>query len=94
MPQPGQFGNAARTTIYLPGLNNIDASASKSFRIKERLNLQFRGEIFNVVNHVNLGAPGLSLLTPNTFGVINSSQQGSDTSGDQRVIQLGLKLTF
>ena len=94
MPQQGQFGNAARTSIYLPGLENVDASASKSFRIKERVNLQFRGEVFNIANHVNLGAPGLSLLTPNTFGVINSSAQGSDTSGDQRIIQLGLKLTF
>jgi hypothetical protein len=94
LPQPGQFGNASRTPIYLPGLNNIDASAVKNFRIGERFNVQFRGEIFNVVNHVNLGAPGLSLLTPNTFGVITSSNQGSDTSGNQRIIQFGLKLLF
>jgi hypothetical protein len=94
MPAMGTWGNATRNPIHLPGLNNIDLAANKNFRFSERTNLQFRAEMFNFVNHVNLGAPGLSLLAPNTFGVITSSSQGPGATGDQRIIQLGLKLQF
>ena len=94
LPTAGTFGNAARTVIYLPGIENIDASLTKSFHVKERAHLQIRADVFNVVNHVNLGAPGLSLTTPNTFGVITTSIQGSDTSGSQRIIQFGAKFVF
>jgi len=90
----GSFGTSAREAIYLPGFENIDASLSKNFRIKERATFQFRADVFNVLNHVNLGVPGLSLTTPNTFGVITTSIQGSDTTGSQRIIQLGAKFTF
>ena len=49
----------------------------KNFRIRERNNFQFRAEFFNFFNHVNLGAPGLSIQAPNTFGVITTSVQGA-----------------
>jgi hypothetical protein len=90
----GSWGNATRNPLHLPGLNNIDLAANKYFRFSERANVQFRAEMFNFVNHVNLGAPGISILTPNTFGVITSSSQGPGATGDQRIIQLGLKLQF
>ena len=94
-PQPGRFGTAARLPIYLPGLNQVDASANKNFRLWERHTVQFRAEFFNFFNHVNLGAPGLSLLSPNTFGVITSTTQGAaGMPGDARVVQFGLKYTF
>ncbi|HYM12091.1 MAG TPA: TonB-dependent receptor, partial [Bryobacterales bacterium] len=60
----GQFGNAAREEIHLPGMNNVDFSAVKNFRIREKNNFQFRAEFFNFFNHVNLGAPGLSIQAP------------------------------
>jgi hypothetical protein len=90
----GNWGNATRNPLHLPGLNNIDFAANKYFRFSERANVQFRAEMFNFVNHVNLGAPGTSILTPNTFGVITSGNQGPGATGDQRIIQLGLKFQF
>ncbi len=90
----GQWGNNSRMPIHMPGMNNIDASATKNFRFKESANLQFRAEFFNFFNHVNLGAPGTDLHAPNTFGRITSASQGAGVSTDGRVIQFGLKLMF
>ena len=90
----GQWGNNARIPIHLPGMNNVDASATKNFRFRERANVQFRAEFFNFFNHVNLGAPGTSLQAPNTFGRITSASQGAGVATDGRVIQLGLKAQF
>lgn len=91
---PGQWGNNSRMPIHLPGLNNVDASATKNFRFGERANVQFRTEFFNFFNHVNLGAPGTDLHAPNTFGRITSASQGAGVATDGRVIQLGLKMQF
>jgi hypothetical protein len=90
----GQWGNNSRMPIHLPGMNNVDASASKNFRFREAANVQFRAEFFNFFNHVNLGTPGLDLHTPNTFGVITSSSQTAGIPNDKRIIQFGLKLQF
>ena len=58
------------------------------------MNLQFRAEFFNLFNHAQFNAPGLSstpgadLASPSTFGIITS------TVGNPRVIQFALKLNF
>ena len=91
----GQFGNAARHPIYLPGLDNVDFSAAKDFRITEGHAVQFRAEFFNFFNVVNLGAPGLAVTTPATFGVITTAAQGAaGVPNEARVIQFGLKYRF
>ncbi|MGH9902454.1 MAG: hypothetical protein ACRD68_11665, partial [Pyrinomonadaceae bacterium] len=53
LPAPGTFGNLERGEIRAPGIKNIDFSAAKNWRMKERFNLQFRAEMFNVFNHAN-----------------------------------------
>lgn len=94
MPPLGRFGNAPRHPIHLPGLNNVDFSAAKKFRVAERHTLQFRAEFFNFFNHVNLGAPGLNLQAPDTFGKITTASQGPGHESGQRVIQLALRYEF
>ncbi|HZQ55236.1 MAG TPA: carboxypeptidase regulatory-like domain-containing protein [Bryobacteraceae bacterium] len=90
------YGNLGRVLpdVRNPGIVQIDLSVIKNWRIKERGNLQFRAESFNVVNHVNLGlvsgsfSPGPNgLNTSGTFGTITSARM-------PRNIQLGMKLTF
>jgi hypothetical protein len=54
------LGNAGRNTITGPKLVNLDFSATKNFpihRISEAFNVQFRAEIFNILNHSNFVAP-------------------------------------
>jgi hypothetical protein len=70
-----------------PGQTSIDFSVFKDFRFTERFNMQFRTEMFNLLNQANFGNPGNSMDNAN-FGQINS------TSVNARLIQMALKLTF
>ncbi|HEU4712067.1 MAG TPA: TonB-dependent receptor [Pyrinomonadaceae bacterium] len=85
-PAPGTFGNAGRNILDGPGFQNVNASLMKNTNLTERLNLQFRAEIFNLFNHPNFNLPDNFLGSP-TFGRISSAR-------DPRHIQFGLKLLF
>jgi hypothetical protein len=53
-------GNAGRNILIGPGLTNLDFSVFKNNyvrRISEAFNVQFRAEIFNIMNHANFGPP-------------------------------------
>ena len=95
LPVPGRFGNSARNQIHLPGLNQVDTSATKNFRFAERHQVQFRAEFFNFFNHVNLGSPGLNIRDVANFGRVTSTVQGAaGMPGDARVVQFGAKYSF
>jgi len=83
---PGTFGNSARNILRGPGFANVDFGLVKNARLTRRHLLQFRTEIFNLFNRVNLGNPVNSVSAPN-FGQIISA-------GSPRVIQLALKYSF
>jgi len=87
LQSPGQFGNAGRNILRGPHTNVFDLSLLKDFRITEAVNLQFRWEIFNLTNTKLLSVPN------NNF---SSSAAGSITSlsGDPRVMQFALRLSF
>ena len=87
LPQPGRFGTAPRHPIHLPGLNQVDAGATKNFRFWESHQLQFRAEFFNAFNHPVFNDPNLAAGTPQ-FGTIRSTRVGG------REIQLALKVLF
>jgi hypothetical protein len=88
-PAPGTFGNLGRNTIIGPGLFNTDFSAQKNFKPTERLNLQFRAEIFNLFDQAHLYAPAFNVFSGSAGGIGRLIA----TPGG-RLIQLGLKLTF
>jgi len=75
-----------------PGLATWDFSVLKDTRIRERLNLQFRSEIFNLLNRANFNQPNAVVFTPSgvspTAGVITS------TSTTSRQVQFGLKMLW
>jgi hypothetical protein len=80
------FGNEGRNVVQGPGYVNWDFSAFKNIRLTESKELQFRGELFNVLNHTNFRLPVSDIESP-TFGQIQS-----DVS--PRVIQVALKFLF
>jgi hypothetical protein len=86
-PAQFAFGNAGRSIMRGPGLQNVDVSFIRTFRFTERFSLQVRGETFNIANRANFQDPGIALGSAN-FGVINSTRR------DARSVQLGLKLAF
>jgi hypothetical protein len=82
----GTFGNAGRNILSGPGLQTVDVSLVKNTHATERLNVQFRAEFFNVVNHTNFNLPD-NFLGDTTFGQITSAQ-------NPRRVQLALKFLF
>jgi len=103
LPAPGTVGNLGKNTVTAPGYLSTDFSLSKDTRIFERLNTQFRAEIFNIFNHANFGIPALNAFTavggltgsPTGFPG-NAANAGQITSivGTSRQIQLALKFLF
>jgi len=81
-----QFGNEGRNAVLGPDYVNWDFSAFKSIRLTEAKELQFRGELFNILNHTNFRLPVSDIESP-TFGQIQQ-----DVS--QRKIQVALKFLF
>ena len=80
-PPVGVLGNAARTTLFGPGRWNADMSLAKKFN-----RFQFRAEVFNVFNRVNLQRPNGN-MAQGTFG--RSTQAFA-----AREIQFALKFIF
>lgn len=53
----GAYGSSPRLGFRGPGLNNADISVIKDTKVTERINMQFRAEFFNILNHVNWAGP-------------------------------------
>jgi hypothetical protein len=88
----GFYGNVGRNTLRGPGLATWDFSTMKDTKLSERLDLQFRAEIFNLLNRANFNVPNEVVFTPSgispTAGVITS------TTTSSRQVQFGLKLLW
>jgi hypothetical protein len=80
--------SARRGSILGPSAWRWDASLFKNTAISERVNVQFRAEAANVLNHTNLDRIGtFFVFDPIHFGQVVSAR-------DPRIIQLGLKVLF
>ena len=80
------WGNSGLGLIDAPGQHNLNVALMKDFHFSERRFVQFRWEMFNAPNHVNLGLPGTTMGQPLT---------GRITSADAaRQMQFGLKVIF
>jgi len=96
----GFFGNVGRDTYIGPGLAIWDFSVLKDTHIFESLNLQFRAEIFNLLNRANFNTPNLItnvlLPAPNATVPVQSPAAGAITSTSTwaRQVQFGLKFLW
>jgi hypothetical protein len=87
-------GNLGRNTFEGPGIFNTDQSVFKNFKMSERINLQFRFEVFNAFNHANFKLPSSS--TGANFANRITSGNFGQSAGEisPRLIQLALKVLF
>ncbi len=85
-------GNLGRDTLIGPGLGEWDLGLLKTTHLHERLAIQFRAELFNLLNRANFNAPNAITFTPTgvspTAGVITS------TTTSSRQTQLAVKLLW
>lgn len=89
LPSQYTYGNFGRNVLRGPGVSNIDFSLFKNFRIRERANIQFRSEFFNLFNTPTFANPNATFQNKN-FGSISSTAFGHDN----REIQFALKFLF
>jgi len=61
------FGNAPRNSVLSPGYADVDMSVQKDVPLAGGRHLQFRWEVFNLLNRVNFDVPNRIAFTPN-FG--------------------------
>ena len=94
----GFYGNLGRDTFTGPGLATWDFSVMKDTSIREGLRLQFRAEIFNLLNRANFNTPNLIVFTPPTdkhpTGLSGTAGAITSTSTTARQVQFGLKLLW
>jgi hypothetical protein len=82
----GENGNLSRNAFRGPATETVDLSLIKDTRLRDRLNLQFRVEVFNLLNRVNLYNP---------IGDMSSPAFGKSTQAfPARQMQFGVKLVF
>jgi hypothetical protein len=101
-PATCHFGDLGRNAVTGPGFLNTDFSAVKNTKLTERINLQFRAEMFDLFNHADFGNPNLTIPTPtatnpnpsSSFGRITSTRFPTGDFGSSRQIQFALKLQF
>jgi hypothetical protein len=97
-------GSSGRDQFTGPGLYDLDASVSRSFRLprlREGTFFTVRADFFNVLNHANLGNPD-SLLGDANFGLSTYGRQGTASgfpavaplNETARQIQILLRLVF
>jgi len=101
IPSTIRQGSEGRNNISGFGLTQIDLSLSRNFPITQRVDLQFRTDAFNVLNHPNFTNPlgfvefgstylqSISMLNHGLGGLAPLFQEGGPRS-----LQLSLKLTF
>ncbi|MGH9354617.1 MAG: TonB-dependent receptor domain-containing protein, partial [Terriglobia bacterium] len=93
-------GNAGRNVLIGPGTSNLDFSIFKNNpvrRISESFNVQFRAEIFNILNRANFAVP----VTPDNTDIFNSAGAPTGVAGlltstttAAREIQFAIKLLW
>jgi hypothetical protein len=82
----GQFGTEGRNVNVGPAYADWDFGAFKNFKVTESKQLQFRAELFNVLNRTNFRLPDCDISSP-TFNNILSAQA-------PRQVQFALKFMF
>ncbi len=87
LPPYGTLGNVPRNSVYGPGLWDLDFSLIKDTKLTEKLNMQFRAEFFNIMNHPSFGNPSPA------EGVFTGSIQGTPPTTPSSYVVTGVDTT-
>jgi hypothetical protein len=87
VPALETYGSLGRNSLRTDSFHNLDLSLTRQFPIKEKVNLEFRTDAFNLTNSVVFGQPQSTLGNSN-FGIITG------VNNTQREVQFSMKLLF
>jgi hypothetical protein len=108
VPGDNAPGNAGRNSLQGPGFSDVDFILRKMTRFGERYNLEFRAEMFNLLNHPNFNLPDRVFIpnpgcSPDPDPITGIAARCGNTNPNfgqitsarsPRVIQFGVKLSF
>ena len=94
LPAAGAFGNAPRNLLRAPGTWQIDLSLQKGLLTTERFKLALRGDVFNLFNRAQYGAPSAVFNTASFGQITTQINAGATGTATQRVSQLSMRATF
>ncbi len=92
-PNVARFGTCGIGVLRAPGLINVDMGVFRRIQINERVNVQVRGEAFNVSNTPHFAAPNADISSSN-FGLIGATQNTGREGNDQRFFRIGVRIGF
>ena len=81
-----RFGSSGRNILRNPGTFNTDLMVNRTFIVKERVNLDFRAEFYNLPNTSHFGSVNADVTSGNFMQVLSSS--------GERQVRFGLRLGF
>ena len=99
-PADGTVGNTPRNFLFSPGLAQWDLTLAKNTKINERLNVELRWEVYNVLNRANFSRFSLDNgINDSGFGSLTETPDVAAgnpviAQGGPRNMNLGLKITF
>jgi hypothetical protein len=95
-PAPGELGNLGRDIFRMPVFRNLDFSVFKNQNLRgERLKMQFRAEMFNILNNTNLTGQTFTNTFTGTGALVPSfGTPTAPTYNQSRQIQFGLRFLF
>ena len=94
VPAVGTVGNAARTLLRQPGVNNWDVMAGKNIRIGERVRLQLRCELYNAFNHTQFSSFDTSARFDAQGNQVNANLGAFTAASPARLVQLAVRMAF
>ncbi len=94
MPARGTIGNAARTLIRGPGVNNWDVAVFKNIPLYERLRLQFRWEMYNAFNHTQFTGLDTGARFDAAGQQVNTRFGQFTSASNPRLMQFALRFSF
>jgi hypothetical protein len=89
-----RYGNTGRNILRGPGLVNLDASLFRNFRVRERWNIQLRGESYNVSNTPHFSNPSGNISSGGFLAITSALSRANNVEGGERQFRLALKISF
>jgi hypothetical protein len=99
-PAPNTIGSCGRNSLRSPKFRQWDFNVNKTTKITERLSIQLRLEIFNLLNHPNFSSlPASAKPSSSSFSTYSTTPDISSgnaflSSGGARAAQIGAKVIF
>jgi hypothetical protein len=90
----GDYGDAARYNFQLPGIDNWNLSIFKNFPLGGRRRLQFRWEMYNVLNHTQFSNIDNTARFDATGAQVNANFGDATTARNPRIMQASVRFTF